>query len=92
LIHSVDSLRLLSALEEEAVRQQRTVAVLLEVNASGEAAKHGFAPEDVADLKSAIQALHHVRICGLMTMAAYADDPQQCRLFKMTATPGCSPS
>src|SRR6266849_3057299 len=31
LIHSVDSLRLLDALEQEAAKQQRTVPVLLEV-------------------------------------------------------------
>jgi pyridoxal phosphate enzyme (YggS family) len=79
LIHSVDSLRLLSALDEEAVRRQRTVAVLLEVNGSGEQAKHGFAPEEVPNLIGTVQALRHVRVCGLMTMAAYADDPQQCR-------------
>jgi pyridoxal phosphate enzyme (YggS family) len=79
MIHSVDSLRLLSALEEEAARQERSVSVLLEVNASGESAKHGFAPEEVPKLIGPIKALRRVRVCGLMTMAAYADDPQQCR-------------
>jgi pyridoxal phosphate enzyme (YggS family) len=79
LIHSIDSLRLLTALEAEAVRRQRTVSVLVEVNASGEAAKHGFAPEEVPNLIGPLKALRHVRVCGLMTMAAYAADPQQCR-------------
>ena len=44
LIHSVDSVRLLRTLEHEAERLGCDVDVLLEVNASGEAAKHGFAP------------------------------------------------
>src|SRR5438046_1842875 len=50
LVHSVDSVRLLEALDQEAARQDITVTVLLEVNASREAAKHGFAPEDIEDL------------------------------------------
>src|SRR5262245_38584749 len=47
LIHSVDSLRLLAEIEKEAGRQGRPVGVLLEVNASHEASKQGFAPEEV---------------------------------------------
>src|SRR5262245_11856843 len=57
LIHSVDSLRLLTAIEEEAARQSRAVDVLLEVNASREASKHGFAPDEVAALAPQINAL-----------------------------------
>src|SRR5207247_1624558 len=44
LIHSVDSLRLLQALESEAARRGRTLPVLLEVNASRETSKSGFDP------------------------------------------------
>ena len=49
LIHSVDSLRLLTALEREAVRRQRALDVLLEVNASRESNKDGFTPGHFAD-------------------------------------------
>jgi PLP dependent protein len=79
LIHSVDSERLLAALEEEAAKQQRTVEVLLEVNASHEASKHGFAAGDLRALAPAIAGLKHVRVVGLMTMAAFFDDPEQAR-------------
>jgi pyridoxal phosphate enzyme (YggS family) len=79
LIHSVDSLRLLSAVEDEAVRQGRTVDVLLQVNASREASKHGFAPEEVPALGPRIAALRQVRVQGLMTMAAFEEDPEHCR-------------
>src|SRR5262249_5285592 len=44
MIHSVDSLRLLEALEQEAQRQGLRLDVLLEVNASREDNKNGFAP------------------------------------------------
>jgi pyridoxal phosphate enzyme (YggS family) len=79
LIHSVDSLRLLAALEEEAARLGRTVPVLLEVNASGEASKHGFNPAEVPNLGAHLVSLRHLQVRGLMTMAAPLDDPQQCR-------------
>jgi len=79
LIHAVDSLRLLAALEEEAVRTGRTPEVLLEVNASGEASKQGFAPNAVAGLAPALVNLRQVRVRGLMTMAALEEDPQKCR-------------
>ncbi|HXG12653.1 MAG TPA: YggS family pyridoxal phosphate-dependent enzyme [Gemmataceae bacterium] len=79
LIHSVDSLRLLAALEEEAERRQKTVDVLLEVNASREPNKHGFAPEEVPGLVPELAKLRWVRVIGLMTMAALEADPQHCR-------------
>ena len=78
LIHSVDSVRLLEALDAEAAKQGRDVRVLLEVNASGEASKHGFAPAEVTGLAPAIRALTRVRVDGLMTMAAL-QDPEACR-------------
>jgi pyridoxal phosphate enzyme (YggS family) len=76
LIHSVDSLRLLTALDLQA---DRPLPVLLEVNASGEASKLGFGPEEVPALGPAIRALKNVQVQGLMTMAALEDDPERCR-------------
>lgn len=78
-MHSVDSLRLLTALDAEAVKQQRSLEVLLEVNASGETSKGGFAPVDVPGLTASILPLQQVRIVGLMTMAAPEEDPERCR-------------
>src|ERR1700676_3900742 len=43
LIHSVDSLRLLAAIDAAAAAMGRRVPVLLEINVSGDSAKHGFA-------------------------------------------------
>lgn len=75
LIHSVDSERLLHALESEATSD---VSVMLEINASGETTKHGFAPADVPALVPMLRDLKRVRVCGLMTMAAY-QEPEACR-------------
>jgi pyridoxal phosphate enzyme (YggS family) len=70
MIHSVDSLRLLLFLENEAMTQQRRVPVLLEVNASREPQKNGFAPEELTGLPAKVAAMQFVQIQGLMTMAA----------------------
>ena len=61
LIHSVDSFRLLTALEQECAKLGRPVDVLLEVNASREPNKHGFAPEELSGLASSLAGLAHVR-------------------------------
>lgn len=79
LIHSVDSVRLLEALDAEALRQGRTVAVLLEVNASREPQKAGFAPQELSGIVPQLATLRAVRVHGLMTMAALHADPQACR-------------
>jgi len=80
-IHSVDSVRLLHALEviEAADDRKKPLPVLLEVNASREASKHGFAPEEIPGLAARLVQLRHVRVEGLMTMAAYEEDPQRTR-------------
>jgi len=79
MIHSVDSWRLLEALEQEALRCSQTIEVLLECNASGEAAKHGLAIADVPKLMPQLAQLRQVRVAGLMTMAALEAEPEICR-------------
>jgi pyridoxal phosphate enzyme (YggS family) len=78
-IHSVDSLRVLAALDDDATPQPNGLEVLLEINASREAHKHGFAPEEVEHLAQVLQTLRHVRVVGLMTMAAYEEPSERCR-------------
>jgi pyridoxal phosphate enzyme (YggS family) len=78
IIHAVDSVRLLQALEQEAAKQQRQVSVFLEVNASGEASKQGFEPTALPELVPILSELKHVQVRGLMTMAAL-QEPEACR-------------
>ncbi len=78
-IHSVDSTRLLDALEEESAKRHVSIRALLEVNLSHEANKHGFKESDVPALAERINSLKHVNVVGLMTMAAWEEDPQRCR-------------
>jgi pyridoxal phosphate enzyme (YggS family) len=79
LIHSVDRIPLLTALDQEGGRRGMVVDVLLEVNASREPTKIGFAPEELPGVISEIANLHSVSVRGLMTMAAPSDEPQSAR-------------
>jgi pyridoxal phosphate enzyme (YggS family) len=79
MIHSVDSVRLLEAVESEAAIQGRTVEVLLEVNASSEPQKGGFSPADVPSLARTLANLRRSRVHGLMTMAAHVENPADAR-------------
>jgi pyridoxal phosphate enzyme (YggS family) len=85
LIHSIDSERLLAAINEAATAlplptgegrgegasdKRRRTSILLEVNISGESAKTGLAPGEVERLLASAPNYPHIAIRGLMTMAA----------------------
>lgn len=79
LVHSVDSERLLDAFDAFGRGRGSPVPLLLEVNCSGEAAKGGFGPVEALVVGTRLTALTGVTVRGLMTMAAYTDDPEQAR-------------
>ena len=79
LIHSADSLRILETISREAQAQGLTSELLIEVNVSGEAAKHGFAPGEVEPLLPRMAALASIAVVGLMTMASREGDLGQAR-------------
>ena len=54
MIHAVDSLKLLQTLDDLAAEPADPPAVCLQVNTSGEAAKHGWAPDEILDDAEAI--------------------------------------
>lgn len=79
LIHSVDSLRLLRAIDKRATEVDVVQPVLLQVNVSGEESKHGFVPEEMEDVLREADALEGVAVRGLMTMAPLAPRPEEVR-------------
>lgn len=70
LIHSIDSLKLLQAVNRIAGELNITANVLLEVNCSGDAEKHGMSEEQLFEIMPKLSELNSVKACGLMTMAA----------------------
>jgi pyridoxal phosphate enzyme (YggS family) len=70
LVHAVDSLKLLRALDDLAADLVEPPGVCLQVNTSGEPAKHGWSPESLLDDADAIAGCRRIPVVGLMTMAA----------------------
>ena len=80
-IHSVDSLRLAQAIDSAARAANKVIDILIEVNVSGEASKHGVHPGETLALCRQIQPLQGVRLNGLMTIAPYSADREDSRPF-----------
>lgn len=74
LLHSLDSLRLAQELSAAAVQDDRTVDLLVQVNASGEATKGGFDAAGGTGPIAAVCALPGLRVRGLMTMAPFTSE------------------
>jgi pyridoxal phosphate enzyme (YggS family) len=79
LIHSVDRLKLAQRLHRDAEAAGVVLDVLLEVNVSGEASKHGFSPHEVVAEFAQLQQLTGLRIQGLMTMAPFVAEAELAR-------------
>ncbi|MGC4019617.1 MAG: YggS family pyridoxal phosphate-dependent enzyme [Muricomes sp.] len=79
LIHSVDSLKLAEAIEKEAAKKNCTVKILIEVNVAQEESKFGVKPEEVIPLIEKLSVFEHIKVCGLMTIAPFVENPEDNR-------------
>jgi len=68
LIQSVDSLRLLAAINKEAAKQGIVQNILLEVNVGEEASKSGFRVEDILPVVEKSSEFPNICIKGLMAI------------------------
>ena len=74
LIQSVDSERLLSAVNKEAAKQGIVQNILLEVNIGEEASKSGFGADDILPLMEKIGDFSNVCIKGLMAIPPISEN------------------
>lgn len=79
LTHSVDSLRIAEELQNIALRKDRVIEVLIQVNCSGEDQKFGCPIPAAIPLAEQIGSMINVRVRGLMTMAAQSERPEDAR-------------
>jgi PLP dependent protein len=79
MVHGVDSLRLLRALDALAADLADPPSACLQVNVSGEVTKHGWSPEALLGAAGAIAACRHLPVVGLMTMAALGTTAEEAR-------------
>lgn len=79
LIQSIDSVALALKVNAEAMKLNKIMPVLIEVNTSKEPQKFGMKPEDLVHNLREMSSLLNLRVEGLMTMAAYDPDPETAR-------------
>jgi len=89
MLHSLDSMRLAHEVNDFAVRNGRSVRALVQVNASGEMTKGGFAASEVPAVASELANMRGLEVLGAMTMAPYEADERTLRtLFAQTREVG----
>jgi len=81
MIHSVDRLSLALEIDRQWERINKVCDILIQVNVSGETSKSGSTSEEAQNLIRRVALLQNVRICGLMTMPPFFDDPQAARPY-----------
>ncbi len=81
LIHGVDSLKLLDAINRSASQYNRTIDCLLQVHIAEEETKFGFSGEQALALVQSelFKEMKNVRIRGIMGMATYTENREQIR-------------
>ena len=81
LIETVDSLRLIQELEQQAAQAERTIHCLVQVNVGGEEQKSGCPPRAAGDLLCAIEKTKCLAVDGLMTIPPWDLEPEQTRQY-----------
>ncbi|MCH5325744.1 MAG: YggS family pyridoxal phosphate-dependent enzyme [Duncaniella sp.] len=79
MIHSIDSIRLLRAVDAEACRASRRIKVLLQIHVAREETKFGFTPAEIERelTPELVSSLSAVEIAGVMGMASNTDDTER---------------
>ena len=76
MIHSIDSLKLLSEVNKQALKYDRIIDCLLQFHIATEETKFGLNFEEASQLLNSpeFSSLHNIRICGVMGMATFTED------------------
>ncbi|KLU60473.1 hypothetical protein CEB3_c33240 [Peptococcaceae bacterium CEB3] len=81
LIHSLDRMGLLQALEHHGGKAGYMARVLVQVNVARDPAKAGLLPEETADFLDLIPDHPHVQVLGFMTIGALGASLAETRVF-----------
>jgi len=81
LVESVDSEKLLRAINKEAARAGRVIDCLLQFHIAKEESKFGFSREEAVEMfdSGVVDELNNVNIRGVMGMATFTDDMERVR-------------
>jgi len=96
VVHTVDTVELARELDKRAAQypipevrrfelgrhlSDERLSVLVEINVGGEAQKSGCQPEALPEVLDTVQACPRLRLCGLMTVPPFSDQPADVRPF-----------
>lgn len=81
MVHSVDSIRIMEALDKACANSGKTMPITLEVNVAGEGSKFGMRPEEVNAAVEHANELSRLEPVGLMTLPPFAEDPEKTRRY-----------
>jgi pyridoxal phosphate enzyme (YggS family) len=81
MIQSVDSYKLLTAINSEALKTSRVIDCLLQIHIAREESKFGYSIDELTEMieNPEFINLKNVRICGIMGMATYTFNNEQIR-------------
>ena len=83
LIQSVDSIRLLEAIQKEAAKQNICQKILLEINVGQEESKSGLSVEDVPAILEQMVNYPNISLCGLMAIPPICENStDSCKFFQ----------
>ncbi len=81
VIETVDSIELAQEIDRACAKENKTIAVLIEVNSGREKQKFGVFPEDAEKLVKELSSLHNIKVMGLMTMGPLSGDLELARPY-----------
>ena len=80
LIESVDSFKLAKEINKEAIKQDKKVNILIEVNIANDPNKTGIHTTELDNLINEVKELPNINLKGLMAIAPHTEDTNQIRI------------
>lgn len=82
MIHSVDSLKLAEEIDKRAAQHGKIMDILIQINSAEEESKFGITTEETdLMIQQILDHFEHIRICGMMCIAPFAENPQDVRVY-----------
>ena len=82
LIESVDSIKLANTINKEAIKNEKTINILIEVNIANDPNKTGCMLEDLEDLINESKTLSNINLLGLMAIGPKGSEEEINSSFK----------
>nr|WP_317356870.1 YggS family pyridoxal phosphate-dependent enzyme [uncultured Tyzzerella sp.] len=76
LIHSVNSLKLLTEINNRALKLNKNMPILLEINIANEPTKCGLLEEDLFNVIEKLENFKNITLNGLMCVAPFVEKPK----------------